>query len=157
MNEKECASSVPIPIQPVGAEGILYDHLWRGRGSFLSMLSPMPVWLPVTQAFIEKILNIVWCDQSPPNIVQKFRTGVIREINNMDTSKFIQYIYCHYLKNKRHNCSIHDGYCNMSYSTILEKFIIRSDMINCRRWLLWKKWIYKRWKMLWYIKQVIFD
>lgn len=64
------------------------------------------------------------------------------------------------LKNKKHNCSIHDGYCKMSYSTILEKFrafIIRSDMKNCRRWLLWKKWIYKRWKMLWYIKQVIFD
>lgn len=65
------------------------------------MLSPMPVWLPATQAFIEKILNIDWCDQSPPNIVQKFRTGVIREINNMDTSKFIQYIYCHYFKKQK--------------------------------------------------------
>lgn len=141
MNEKECIFFSP-------SFRIFIRTTYGGEEGHSSPCSPVPVRLPASQAFIEKILNIVKWDQSPPDNVQRLWTGVIERLKtwmsehlpNVFTASFFK-------KNGRHNCSIHDGYCKVSYSPILEKFrafSIRSDMKNYRRWLLWKKMMYKK-------------
>lgn len=133
---------------------------YGGEEDHSSPCCPVPIRLPASQAFIEKVLNIVKCDQSPPDNVQRLWTGVIERLTTWMSEHLANVFTASFKKNGRHNCSIHDGYCKVSYSTILEKFrvfSIRSDMKNYGRWLLWKNWCIKRQRMLGYIRQVIFD